>query len=44
MSSVFTSETPEHEMKLQLRALDDSLAESQRLSKLVSMASLDPGQ
>lgn len=42
MSDVFTSETTEHEMKLQLRALDDSLAESQRLNKLVSMAGLDP--
>lgn len=43
MSDVFTSETTEHEMKLQLRALDDSLAESQRLNKLVTMAGLDPG-
>lgn len=43
MSDVFTSETTEHEMKLQLRALDDSLAEGQRLNKLVSMAGLDPG-
>ena len=44
LSEVYASETPEHELKLQLRALDDSLAESQRLSRLVSMAGLDPGQ
>ena len=33
----------DQEMKLQLRALDDSLAESSRLNKLVELAATEPG-
>ena len=40
---VHMCEVGDQEMKLQLRALDESLAESTRLSKLVELAAIEPG-
>ena len=40
---VYMSDAGDQEMKLQLRALDESLAESSRLNKLVELATIDPG-
>ena len=40
---VYMSDAGEQEMKLQLRALDESLAESSRLNKLIELAAIDPG-
>ena len=44
LAEVYVKETVDREFKLQLRALDDSLMESNRLNKLVSLACLEPGQ
>ena len=41
---VYMCDTGDQEMKLQLRALDESLAESTRLSKLVELAAIEPGK
>lgn len=41
---VYMCEAGDQEMKLQLRALDESLAESNRLSKLVELAAIQPGE
>lgn len=40
---VYMSDAGDQEMKLQMRALDESLAESSRLNKLVELAAIDPG-
>ena len=40
---VFMCEAGDAEMKLQLRALDESLAESSRLNKLMELAAIEPG-
>ena len=41
---VYMCEVGDQEMKLQLRALDESLAESSRLSKLIELAAIEPGE
>lgn len=41
---VYMCEVGDQEMKLQLRALNESLAESSRLSKLVELAAVEPGE
>lgn len=41
---VYMCEVGDQEMKLQLRALDESLAESSRLNKLVELAAIEPGE
>ena len=38
------SSAGDQQLKLQLRALDESQAESSRLKKLVELAALDPGE
>lgn len=40
---VYMCDVGDQEMKLQLRALDESLAESTRLHKLVELAGMEPG-
>lgn len=40
---VYLSEAGDQEMKVQLRALDESLAESGRLHKLAELAAIEPG-
>lgn len=40
---VYMSDAGNQEMKVQLRALDETLAESGRLNKLVELAAIDPG-
>lgn len=40
---VYMCDVGEQEMRLQLRALDETLAESSRLQKLVELASMEPG-
>ena len=40
---VWLCDAGEAEMKLQLRALDETLAESRRLNRLTEMAATDPG-
>ena len=40
---VYMTDAGDQQMKLQLRALDESLAESGRLHKLTELAAIDPG-
>lgn len=43
MMEVYMSDAGDQQMRLQLRALDESLAESSRLHKLTELAAIEPG-
>ena len=43
MMEVYMTDAGHQQMKVQLRALDESLAESGRLHKLTELAAIDPG-
>ena len=43
MMEVYMTDAGDQQMKVQLRALDESLAESGRLHKLTELAVIDPG-
>ena len=44
MMEVYMTDAGDQQMKVQLRALDESLAESGRLHKLTELAAIDPGK
>lgn len=44
MMDVYITDAGDQQMKVQLRALDESLAESGRLHKLTEFAAIDPGK